>query len=357
VTAIKPKIVIYLGLLIVLSIATVVFFMWGADRVPISEITAADGDTILIGSQLIRLANIDAPELGQVAVDLNTKRYDIGEISHAKLKEVLSEYIDVLCVAVKSDDATDIKKDEYFATCDGRFNGQKEDIGKRMVLEGMATGMYGDSAQTYAAAQQQAQLLNSGVWGKYQTWHPYDYRKAMESARDNELFVELGVDTSAAKIKVIDGDSLELKAKKVRLAGVDAPELGQLGYVGSAFEDFMNSYDVGIKTRDALKNAIYSDHRYLFLECEIRQPKAAIVRDMDPGETTIATCYGLTPDSREDIAQWLVASGMAWSVAQQYRDSEDIARGLARNIWDRRANIRDLPWTYRKKYKENNERF
>lgn len=316
---------------------------------PAAAVIVIDGDTIEINGQLLRIMGIDAPEPGQAAVS-SKGRHDMGKISSDGLSLMIAKYARVVCEPVKAETAEDldVQHEEKFANCYGEYDGNEDNIGLDMVAEGLAYTMF--SSPMYKKEEHMASLKEVGIWGDYETRHPHKYRQAREEAGKNPLCVELGVVTSGAKIKVIDGDTLLIKGRRVRLAGIDAPELGQFGFTGSGYKSFVkNSYDVGRKTADALSAAILAERKYLFIACS-QESGEAVSDDLGAGERFVAACMGMRPGRDEDIGRWLVTEGLAWSVSEKYRAAENISRGSNRNIWKRDANIRDLPWTYRKKY-------
>lgn len=323
---------------------------------PAASVIVKDGDTIEINGQLLRILGIDAPEPGQVAID-SQGRHDIGEVSRAGLSDLISKYTDIVCEHAQATavEDLDVQNGERLARCYGVYDGNKDSLGQIMVAEGLAYAMF--SLPIFKEEEHMAEIKEVGVWGDYETRRPPEYRKAREEAKKNPLCVELGVIPANANVVVTDGDSLVLKGGHVRLAGIDAPELGQLGYTGRGYDAFVkNSYDVGQKTAAALSAAIFGERGHLFIKCLKKFPGDAVSDDLGE-EELVATCVGIRPGPDEDLGRYLVTEGLAWSVSEKYRAAENIARGSRRNIWKTDANIRDNPWTYRKKYVRSDEKF
>lgn len=350
------------GSLCLLVVAGILLSLFFSDKISATaaSVIVKDGDTIEINGQLLRILGIDAPEPGQVAIN-SQGRHDIGGVSSAGLSDLISKYTNIVCeparmsaVAEELEDL-DAQNGERLARCYGVYDGNKDSLGQNMVAEGLAYAT--PSLPIFKEEEHMAEIKEVGVWGDYEARRPLEYRKAREEAKKNPLYAELGVIPANSDIVVIDGDTLVLKGRHVRLAGIDAPELGQLGFTGRGYDAFVeNSYDVGQKTAAALRAAIFGRNGYLFLKCLEKDPGDAVSGDTGPDEV-VATCVGIRPRRDEDLGRYLVTEGLAWSVSEKYRPAENISRGSSRNIWKRDANIRDLPWTYRKKYVSSDAKF
>ncbi len=125
---------------------------------------------------------------------------------------------------------------------------------------------------------------------------------------------------------VLDGDSLSIKGKRVRLQGVDAPELGQICLVDG------DSWPCGDAARSALERRI-SGH---VVECD--------AVDIDRYGRTLAKCYV----ADVDIGSWLVSEGWAFAYRKystEYFVQEQEARAARRGIW--RGHVLP-PWHWRR---------
>lgn len=115
--------------------------------------------------------------------------------------------------------------------------------------------------------------------------------------------------TFGGRAVVIDGDSLEIGALRVRLKGIDAPELAQT--CGREGED----YACGRQARDALKAMVAPG-----VSCS--------GSERDRYDRFLARC---TADGR-DINRAMVSSG--WAVAfGAYEAEEDMAREDRAGLW------------------------
>ena len=119
-------------------------------------------------------------------------------------------------------------------------------------------------------------------------------------------------------INVIDGETLEIQNQRIKLWGVDAPELNQT---------CKNGQDAGY---DCGKEAAAALSRWL---TEL-QPVRCEPRGNDNSGNTIAICYTSTGD---DIASWMVRNGYAvdWPKYSNgfYGVSEKQAQSNKSGIW------------------------
>ncbi|MBH9988549.1 thermonuclease family protein [Bartonella sp. W8098] len=119
-------------------------------------------------------------------------------------------------------------------------------------------------------------------------------------------------------IQVIDGETLEIQNQRIKLWGVDAPELNQT---------CKNGQDAGY---DCGKEAAYALSQWL---TEL-QPVRCEPRGNDNSGNTIAICYTSTGD---DIASWMVRNGYAvdWPKYSNgfYGVSEKQAQSNKSGIW------------------------
>jgi len=124
------------------------------------------------------------------------------------------------------------------------------------------------------------------------------------------------------RASVIDGDTLEIKGRRIRLHGIDAPESGQTCYRNG------RAWDCGHAASQALKRFI--DGRTV----------TCTELDVDRFGRSVARCTV----GGEDINAWLVRNG--WAVAYRrfsevYVREEAEARAARRGIWDSRFEMRD----------------
>ena len=119
-------------------------------------------------------------------------------------------------------------------------------------------------------------------------------------------------------IQVIDGETLEIQNQRIKLWGVDAPELNQTCKNGQDA-----GYDCGKEAASALSQWLTE-----------LQPVRCEPRGNDNSGNTIAICYTSTGD---DIAGWMVRNGYAidWPKYSNgfYGVSEKQAQSNKSGVW------------------------
>ena len=117
------------------------------------------------------------------------------------------------------------------------------------------------------------------------------------------------------KIKVVDGDSLEIGSRRLRLLGIDSPE-----YVQNCYDKNHKKYSCGIKAKQYMEKLVAKGN----IEC----------REMskDRYNRSLSVCYS----GSENLNEAMVRAG--WAVA--YRDEEGIyeraeyeAKEHKRGVW------------------------
>lgn len=127
---------------------------------------------------------------------------------------------------------------------------------------------------------------------------------------------------AAAEVRVVDGDTLELNGKVIRLNGIDAPEHGQK----------CGEWDCGAQATEALVEIVKGQE----VTCE------AIAND--GYGRTIATCFA----DGKDVAEAMIGDGMAWAFRQYstaYVDAEEVAKARDLGVWRGRFTP---PWEFRR---------
>ncbi len=125
------------------------------------------------------------------------------------------------------------------------------------------------------------------------------------------------VDAAEAQIKIVDGDSLFIGNREIRLSGIDAPE-----YKQECFDASDVAYPCGKKALSALKALVKDD-----LECK--------TLTTDRYNRDVAVCYS----GGKNINRQMVLQG--WAVAyDRYTHAYDKAQSKAkkqkRGIWQGR---------------------
>ncbi len=126
--------------------------------------------------------------------------------------------------------------------------------------------------------------------------------------------------------RAFDGDRIEIKGQRIRIAGVDAPEPKQICQRGG------KPWRCGEKAREALAAKI-NGRRLVCVETK-RDRKAWVS----------ATCSL----DREDIGEWLLLNGWATAVylySYEYSRAEAAAKAERRGIWDSEF---EMPWKWRR---------
>ena len=124
-----------------------------------------DGDGININQCRIRLAGLDAPELGQIAVAADGELIDQGEIAKAALiRKIGGQYVEV--------QASDI---DIYGRVVGTVWFDERDINREMVLEGFAHSCYG---RQYRREEHYARRFKRGFWSCQEMTHPAEWRRA-----------------------------------------------------------------------------------------------------------------------------------------------------------------------------------
>jgi len=126
-------------------------------------------------------------------------------------------------------------------------------------------------------------------------------------------------------VRVIDADTIDVGGTRVRLFGIDAPEMGQPCRADG------REWDCGAWTRDAVSNRFEGS----YARCESR--------DTDRYGRVVAQC---SVDG-QDMGQLIVYSGMAWAF-RRYSETYDLDEKAAaiaeRGLW---AVEVDTPSDYR----------
>ncbi|GGA92811.1 hypothetical protein GCM10011491_21120 [Brucella endophytica] len=122
--------------------------------------------------------------------------------------------------------------------------------------------------------------------------------------------------------RIIDGDTLVISSQHIRLAGIDAPEMGQSCRRGG------QDYACGVEARDALKALING------------RSVRCTGRGIDKYQRLLSDCrIGGTDLNRQMVEEgWAVAYG-------RYAGEEEMARTMRRGIW---AGTFERPQDWRK---------
>ena len=127
--------------------------------------------------------------------------------------------------------------------------------------------------------------------------------------------------------RVIDGDRLEIRGQRIRLAGIDAPELGQ-----DCLRDG-GPWPCGQDAKRALARRIGL------------QAVNCVPTEKERDGWILAACSV----AGKDLGEWMLLNG--WAVAShlysyEYSRAEAMAKSERRGIWGSRF---ELPWQWRKR--------
>ena len=135
--------------------------------------------------------------------------------------------------------------------------------------------------------------------------------------------------TIIGKARIIDGDTIHIKNNKIRLHGIDAPEINQTCTIEKII------WECGIDSSQALKSIISEKE----VQCEIV--------DIDRYKRFVAKCFL----KNINLNQYMVQNG--WAVAYRYYsddfiNDEEIAEKNKVGIWQ--GKFQD-PYLFRKQQK------
>tara|TARA_Y100000590_G_scaffold454499_1_gene601421 strand:- start:8 stop:523 length:516 start_codon:yes stop_codon:yes gene_type:complete len=130
--------------------------------------------------------------------------------------------------------------------------------------------------------------------------------------------------TISGKAKVVDGDTIKIKKKKIRLFGIDAPEKEQIckkKYISFLIFSFQKDYKCGEESTLAL-----------FKKVKDKKVKCILEDNKDIYKRNIGTCY----IKKQDINGWLVKNGHAIAYkrySKKYVLYEQYAKENKLGIW------------------------
>lgn len=125
---------------------------------------------------------------------------------------------------------------------------------------------------------------------------------------------------------VVDGDTLDLSGKRVRLEGIDAPELGQ-----TCGRRWLGTWPCGRAAQKALEKLVQGRR----VECQSK--------GLDKYGRELGICFV----DGHDVNAAIVQQGMAWAFvkySKTYLSQESAARAAKVGIWQGTA---EAPWVFR----------
>ena len=136
--------------------------------------------------------------------------------------------------------------------------------------------------------------------------------------------------------KVVDGDTIKINSKKIRLYGIDAPEKKQKckkTYLTISFMSFTKDYMCGEISTEKLIKKINKQK----LNCNIL--------DVDRYKRLIGECF----KRNINLNSWMVSNGFAVAYrkySKKYVSDEINAKNNKLGIWQGKF---EMPWDYRRK--------
>ena len=136
--------------------------------------------------------------------------------------------------------------------------------------------------------------------------------------------------------KVVDGDTIKINSKKIRLYGIDAPEKKQKckkTYLTISFMSFTKDYMCGAVSTQKLIKKINNQK----LNCNII--------DVDRYKRLIGECF----KRNINLNSWMVSNGYAVAYrkySKKYVSDEINAKKNKLGIWQGKF---EMPWDYRRK--------
>tara|TARA_B100001123_G_scaffold328001_1_gene369028 strand:+ start:233 stop:772 length:540 start_codon:yes stop_codon:yes gene_type:complete len=143
---------------------------------------------------------------------------------------------------------------------------------------------------------------------------------------------------------IIDGDTIKIEGKNIRLFGIDAPEIKQTcGKKNSQF------YQCGKQSKFALEMYIYLSK---VAEYDIYSEVTCYYNNKDRYGRILGICYvSKLNGERIELNKIMVLSGNAVAYlkySKKYLKDQEIAKSKNRILWRREF---DMPWEWRKKNK------
>jgi len=141
--------------------------------------------------------------------------------------------------------------------------------------------------------------------------------------------------TIRGKAEVTDGDTIRIGDERIRLEGIDAPELKQLCYPKD--RTLGDAWSCGEMATNHLKELI-KDWK---IECSYSE--------RDKYNRILGTCWRLDTYFNESINEAMVLDGMAVAYrkySEAYVGAEEKAKEASKGVW---VGGLEMPWNFRKK--------
>ena len=142
-------------------------------------------------------------------------------------------------------------------------------------------------------------------------------------------------ETISGYAKIVDGDTIKILNKKIRLHGIDAPEIKQLCkriFLSISFISFEKNYECGEISKKKLKSYLHNRS----IKCKIE--------GVDRYKRILGTCYKNTIN----INSMMVRNGYAVAYkkySKRYSNVELEAKREKRGLWKGKF---EMPWDWRR---------
>ena len=141
------------------------------------------------------------------------------------------------------------------------------------------------------------------------------------------FFLITSFDVKSSKVKVVDGDTINLNGQKIRFSGIDTPEINQI----------CNKNDEVIKCGILAKELLISMIGNNKVKC--------VNEDVDRYKRILAECFV----NNQSLSKFLVREGFAFAYRKystKFIEDEDYAKKNKKGMW---SMTFEYPWDYRRK--------
>jgi len=142
---------------------------------PAEYVTVIDGDTLIVGSERVRLFGVDAPEIEQLCATSDIRAYMCGEEARSAMQALVHGHR-VNCAVVDTD-----RYGRAVGVC--RIDGG-EDLGALMVSLGFAFDWPTYSGGAYEHYQALAKENKQGLWNGVAFQFPWTFRQELRRSAE-----------------------------------------------------------------------------------------------------------------------------------------------------------------------------
>ncbi len=144
------------------------------------------------------------------------------------------------------------------------------------------------------------------------------------------------ISSDVKKVIITDGDSIKIGKQKIRLFGIDSPELKQICYDKSGIP-----YPCGIEAKKCLETIINkSNKKYIY----------CYYSERDKYNRILGECF-LGENSKTNVNETMVYLGYAVAYlrySKKYLNAQESAKSISNGLW---AGTFEMPEEWRKKNK------